>query len=200
MKIFFKTGAACVLALALMSTSAFAAVTGGELVLTGADISHIGAVIPVFRQMGCRVYSFGNDSIYINAPQRLRAPHTVRTMPYPGFPTDLQQPFSALLAVAQGTSVITETIFEQRYRHLDELRKMGSDNDYNDRIATITGVEKLCGTNVEALDLRGGAALIVAGLMAEGTTTVTGVHYIDRGYEKIVEKLQNLGADIKRIQ
>ena len=121
-------------------------------------------------------------------------------MAYPGFPTDLQQPFSALLAVAQGTSVITETIFEQRYRHLDELRKMGSDNDYNDRIATITGVEKLCGTNVEALDLRGGAALIVAGLMAEGTTTVTGVHYIDRGYEKIVEKLQNLGADIKRIQ
>ena len=120
-------------------------------------------------------------------------------MVYPGFPTDLQQPFSALLATADGTSVITETIFEQRYRHLDELRKMGAITDFTDRVAMIDGVEKLYGTEVEALDLRGGAALVVAGLMAEGTTTVTGVQYIDRGYEKIVEKLQSLGADIKRV-
>ena len=111
-------------------------------------------------------------------------------MAYPGFPTDLQQPFSALLSVADGTSVITETIFESRYRHLDELKKMGAITDFTDRVAMIDGVEKLYGTDVEAADLRGGAALVVAGLMAEGTT---------RGYEKIVEKLQSLGADIERI-
>ena len=142
----------------------------------------------------------GEDTIRIVPMEKRPKAVKVKTMVYPGFPTDLQQPFSALLATADGTSVITETIFEQRYRHLDELRKMGAITDFTDRVAMIDGVEKLYGTDVEALDLRGGAALVVAGLMAEGTTTVTGVQYIDRGYEKIVEKLQSLGADIERVK
>ncbi len=142
----------------------------------------------------------GEDTLRIIPKEDRPKAVKVKTMVYPGFPTDLQQPFSALLSVAKGTSTITETIFEQRYRHLDELRKMGATADFNDRVASIEGVEKLYGTDVEALDLRGGAALIVAGLMAEGTTTITGVQYIDRGYEKIVEKLQSLGADIERIK
>lgn len=176
-----------------------AAATNSDITIRNCIPTHMESLSAKLYEAGYRIDE-GEDTLRIIPLNRRPKAVKVKTMAYPGFPTDLQQPFSALLAVAQGTSVITETIFEQRYRHLDELRKMGSDNDYNDRIATITGVEKLCGTNVEALDLRGGAALIVAGLMAEGTTTVTGVHYIDRGYEKIVEKLQNLGADIKRIQ
>ena len=142
----------------------------------------------------------GEDTLRI-LPRTAR-PRAVRvkTMVYPGFPTDLQQPFSALLSVAEGTSVISETIFEQRFRHLDELQKMGGKSEVTDRTAVIQGVEKLYGTDVEALDLRGGAALIVAGLIAEGTTVVSGVHYIDRGYERIVEKLQALGADIQRVK
>ncbi len=141
----------------------------------------------------------GEDTLRIIPMERRPKAVKVKTMAHPGFPTDLQQPFSALLSTADGTSVITETIFEQRYRHLDELKKMGAITDFTDRVAMIDGVEKLYGTEVEALDLRGGAALVVAGLMAEGTTTVTGVQYIDRGYEKIVEKLKSLGADIERV-
>ncbi len=174
------------------------AATNSDIKIKNCIPTHMESLSAKLNEAGYTVDE-GEDTLSVVPLNRRPKAVRVKTMGYPGFPTDLQQPFSALMATANGTSVITETIFEQRYRHLDELRKMGSDNDYNDMVATITGVEKLHGEKVEALDLRGGAALIVAGLMAEGTTTVTGVHYIDRGYEKIVEKLQNLGADIKRI-
>ncbi len=175
-----------------------AAATNSDITIRNCIPIHMESLSAKLYEAGYRIDE-GEDTLRIIPLNRRPKAVRVKTMVYPGFPTDLQQPFSALLSIAQGTSTIVETIFEQRYRHLDEIKKMGGNNDYNDRIATITGVEKLYGTSVEALDLRGGAALIVAGLMAEGTTTISGVHYIDRGYEKIVEKLTELGADIKRI-
>lgn len=176
-----------------------AAVTGGELVLSGADISHIGAVIPVFRQMGCRVYSFANNSIYINAPSRLRAPHTVRTMPYPGFPTDAQAPLMAVCTVADGTTVFVENIFDNRYRHVCELLRMGAQIKTEGRVAIVQGVRQLSAAELVSPDLRGGASLVIAALAAEGTSTIGGTAHIDRGYESIESALRSVGADIKRI-
>ena len=176
-----------------------AAVTDGELVLTGADISHIGAVIPVFRQMDCRIYSFGKDSIYIKAPGRLRAPHTVRTMPYPGFPTDAQAPLMAVCTVAEGTTVFVENIFDNRYRHVSELLRMGAQIKTEGRVAVVQGVRQLSAAELVSPDLRGGASLVVAALAAEGTSTIGGTAHIDRGYESIENALRSVGADIKRI-
>ncbi len=176
-----------------------AAATKSDITIKNCIPTHMESLSAKLEEAGYRIDE-GEDTLRIVPKEDRPRAVKVKTMVYPGFPTDLQQPFSALLCCAQGTSTITETIFEQRYRHLDELRKMGATTDFNDRVAVIEGVEKLYGTDVEALDLRGGAALIVAGLMAEGTTTITGVQYIDRGYEKIVEKLQSLGADIERVK
>lgn len=175
-----------------------AAATKSDILIKNCIPTHMESLSAKLFEAGYKIDE-GEDTLRIVPMEKRPKAVKVKTMVYPGFPTDLQQPFSALLATADGTSVITETIFEQRYRHLDELKKMGAITDFTDRVAIIDGVEKLYGTDVEALDLRGGAALVVAGLMAEGTTTVTGVQYIDRGYEKIVEKLQSLGADIKRV-
>lgn len=175
-----------------------AAATKSDILIKNCIPTHMESLSAKLFEAGYKIDE-GEDTLRIVPMEKRPKAVKVKTMVYPGFPTDLQQPFSALLATADGTSVITETIFEQRYRHLDELKKMGAITDFTDRVAMIDGVEKLYGTDVEALDLRGGAALVVAGLMAEGTTTVTGVQYIDRGYEKIVEKLQSLGADIKRV-
>lgn len=175
-----------------------AAATKSDILIKNCIPTHMESLSAKLFEAGYKIDE-GEDTLRIIPMEKRPKPVKVKTMVYPGFPTDLQQPFSALLSVADGTSVITETIFESRYRHLDELRKMGAINDFTDRVAMIDGVEKLYGTDVVAPDLRGGAALVVAGLMAEGTTTITGVQYIDRGYEKIVEKLQSLGADIERI-
>ena len=176
-----------------------AAATRSDILIRNCIPTHMESLSAKLAEAGFRVEE-GEDTLRI-LPRTAR-PRAVRvkTMVYPGFPTDLQQPFSALLSVADGTSVISETIFEQRFRHLDELQKMGGRSEVTDRTAVIEGVERLYGTYVEALDLRGGAALIVAGLIADGTTVISGVHYIDRGYERIVEKLQALGADIERIE
>ena len=124
----------------------------------------------------------------------------VKTQAYPGFPTDLQQPLSALLTVANGTSIVTETIFESRFRFLDELRKMGANVRVIESSAIITGVDHLVGARVNATDLRAGAAMVIAGLMAEGVTEIGGVGYILRGYENIDEKLVHLGARIERVK
>lgn len=174
------------------------AATKSDILIKNCIPIHMESLSAKLSEAGYKIEE-GEDTIRVVPMEERPSAVSVKTMAYPGFPTDLQQPFSSLLAVADGTSKITETIFEQRYRHLDQLALMGANVDYTDRIAIIDGVSKLKGTEVEALDLRGGAALIVAGLIAEGTTTITGVHFIDRGYEKIVEKLQSLGADIKRI-
>ena len=176
-----------------------AAATGSNITIKNCIPTHMESLSAKLNEAGYKIDE-GEDTLRVLPLHGRPKAVNVKTMVYPGFPTDLQQPFSTLLTVANGTSMITETIFEQRYRHLDELRRMGANVDYSDRVAIITGVNKLTGTAVEALDLRGGAALIVAGLMAEGTTSISGVHYIDRGYEDIVKKLKTLGADIERIQ
>ena len=130
--------------------------------------------------------------------QRPRAVN-VKTLTYPGFPTDLQQPIMALLSRNRDVCRVTETIFEDRFKHVPELCRMGADISLSGRVATVRGVEKLTGCDVTATDLRAGAALVVAGLMAEGVTTIDSIEYIDRGYERIEEKLAALGADIRRI-
>lgn len=175
-----------------------AAITGGELNLTGGRIQDLQAVIPVFEQMGCHVYS-NQGGIFIGSKNPLRAVKTIRTMPYPGFPTDAQAIVMAVLSKAKGTSIIVENIFENRYRHVDELVRMGADIKAEGKAAVIEGVRKLYGAKVRATDLRGGAALVLAALGAEGETVLSNVKLIDRGYESIEKTMKRIGADIKRV-
>jgi len=176
-----------------------AALAGGELVLSGADSAHIGAVIPILQSMGCRIYTFGKNNIYINVRERLKAPLTIRTMPYPGFPTDAQALLMAACSTADGTAVFVENIFENRYRHVSELLRMGAKIKVEGKVAVVEGVKRLSGTELVATDLRGGAALVAAALAAEGTSVICELHHIDRGYECIEKALRNVGADIKRV-
>ena len=137
--------------------------------------------------------------MYIKAKPYPKSPERVTTQPYPGFPTDLQAPFCTYACLARGTCVVTENIFENRFRHLPELIKMGADVTVRDRVAVIKGVPGLVGAEVTARDLRGGAALVLAGLAAQGKTIVGGVRHIDRGYEDMEKTLKHLGAKIVRI-
>lgn len=174
-----------------------AAITGGEIALQNARPQDIDAVLPVYEQMGCGVYSY-DDRIYLNGKRALKAVKTIRTMPYPGFPTDAQAIIMAVLTKAQGTSVIVENIFENRYRHVDELVRMGSDIKVEGKVAVIEGVKRLYGANVVSTDLRGGAALVIAGLAAEGTTVVSNIKFIDRGYEEIEKQFSSVGGKVER--
>lgn len=174
------------------------AAAGGELYVKNALPRHLDSVIPVFEEMGCQL-SFGNDGIYIRANKRLKAPGTVRTMVYPGFPTDMQAVVMAAVCKAEGSTVFIENIFENRFKHVGELRRMGADIIAEGKVAVVNGVPTLYGANVEASDLRGGAALAVAALSAEGRTTLGGVKYIDRGYENIEDVLSAAGASVRRI-
>lgn len=176
---------------------AAAAVTGGELLLTNADISQLDAVISVFRETGTLIESHGKNRISVKAPKRLKAVDIVRTLPYPGFPTDAQSVISSVLSVADGTSIIIENIFEQRFKHIDELIKMGADITVNGSCAVIKGKEKLFGAKTQAPDLRSGAALVIAGLCAEGKTEIANSCYIERGYEDLAGSLHSVGADIE---
>ena len=173
-----------------------AAATRGDVVINGCIPTHMEALSAKLLEMGVKVTD-SDDAIRVRTVGAHRAVN-VKTQVYPGFPTDLQQPMSALLTTAGGTSMITETIFEQRFKHLDELRRMGARVQIMDRTALIEGVPQLHGAPVTATDLRGGAALVVAGLMAQGVTEIYDPCYIDRGYEHIEEKLRSLGADIRR--
>lgn len=174
-----------------------AASTGGEIGLLGVSCDDIRAVTAVFEEMGAAVYCSA-DSIYISCARPLRAVRMIRTMPYPGFPTDAQAVVMAALATARGSSIISENIFESRYRHVDELVRMGANIKTSGRTAVIEGVERLYGANVMAHELRGGAALVVAALGAEGISCVSGVQYIDRGYEQIERSFTSLGAEAVR--
>ena len=176
---------------------AAAAVTGGEITVNKVNPVHVSSVIPVFEEMGCKIVSDYN-SIKISAPQRLKSFSTVRTMPYPGFPTDSQANIMAMAAYAEGTGVIIENIFESRFKHVSELNRMGAKINTEGRVAVIHGVKTLYGANVSSTDLRGGATLIVAALGAEGETHIDNVYHIDRGYFNIEERFRNLGADICR--
>lgn len=176
---------------------AAAAATGGEILLTDICFSDMDTYTPVFEAMGCRLYPY-SERLYFSARNPLRAVKTIRTMPYPGFPTDVQAVVMAALCCAKGTSVFVENIFECRYRHVDGLVRMGADIKIEGRAAVITGVEKLHGSRVAATDLRGGAALIVAALAAEGKSEIYNIAYIDRGYQEIENVLATAGASIIR--
>lgn len=175
-----------------------AGITGGELLVRNVIPEHLSSVISKLRESGCRI-SCKKDTIHISGPVRPRAIDMIRTLPYPGFPTDMQAQMVAYLTIARGTSIIVETVFENRYKHVEELLRMGANIKQEGRLAVIKGVKKLTGANVTARDLRGGAALILAGLAAEGETVINGLKHIERGYEDIEGKLSNVGAQIRRI-
>ena len=175
-----------------------AAVTNSKILLDGIVCSHLASVIPVFEEAGCKI-KCTTGKLEISAPERLRAMKTVRTMPYPGFPTDAQAPVLAAACVADGTTVFVENIFENRYRHTGELVRMGANIKTVGKVAVVEGVNFLYGASVEAADLRGAAALVVAGLCAESQTVISGVKYLQRGYENFELTLSALGADIKKI-
>ncbi len=174
-----------------------AAITGGDVYVEGAIVDHLKPVISKMQEMGVEIRADENG-VHVSAPHKLRAVD-VKTLPYPGFPTDMQAPMMALLLVSEGTSIVTETVFENRFMHVAELKNMGAEIKVEGRSAIITGGARLTGAKVCATDLRAGAALILAGLAAEGETVISGVHHIDRGYVNIAEKLQALGAEIRRV-
>lgn len=171
-----------------------AAAAGGEVKINNVIPRHLESISAKLREMGVTVIA-GEDCVTVKSTGRLRKVN-IKTMPYPGFPTDMQPQFAAALCLANGASVITEGIYDNRFKYLTELRKMGAQVQVDGRTAMIEGVEKLCGAPVAACDLRAGAAMVIAGLCAEGTTEVEDVHYIERGYEDFVGKLRGLGADI----
>ncbi|KKC26622.1 UDP-N-acetylglucosamine 1-carboxyvinyltransferase [Sphingomonas sp. SRS2] len=173
-----------------------AAITGGDLLLAGARAEDMEAIIAGLRSAGVSVDEVA-DGIHVRADGKLQA-LTVSTAPFPAFPTDMQAQFMAMLALAEGTSVLTETIFENRYMHVPELTRMGSDIQVHGRTAVVKGVDKLIGAEVMATDLRASMSLILAGLAAEGETRVHRVYHLDRGYERLEEKLSAVGADIER--
>lgn len=199
-----------------------AAITGGRIFLEGAVPEHMTATLLKLEQTGAIVDPLGieghpenyppltagaapvlmereagTNGILVVGPER---PHAVdiKTTPHPGFPTDMQQPFGALLSVASGVSIVTETLFERRFKYVSELQRLGADVRAEGQTAVFVGVDRLAGATVQAADLRGGAALVLAGLVADGTTEVEKAHHVDRGYSRLVQKLSDVGADISR--
>ncbi|MBQ8725384.1 MAG: UDP-N-acetylglucosamine 1-carboxyvinyltransferase [Oscillospiraceae bacterium] len=175
------------------------AATGGTIRLLGTKGAEMENVLPVLEQAGCLI-DRAEDSVYLHAPKRLKGCVRLRTMPHPGFPTDIQAVIMAAMTLADGVSVFEENIFENRYRHVDGLVQMGADICVSGRTAVVSGVRELCGAHVAATDLRGGAAMVIAGLAASGTTEIRQINHIDRGYEEMEEVLKGAGADIARIQ
>jgi UDP-N-acetylglucosamine 1-carboxyvinyltransferase len=174
------------------------AMTRGDVELVDVQSSHLQPVLSKLREAGCAITE-GPGWLRLRCSIRPLAVKRLDTMPYPGFPTDMQAQFFALSAVSEGTTVIVENVFENRFRHAGELMRMGADITVRDRMAIVHGVERLTGASVNAGDLRGGAALVLAGLAAEGLTRVDEIRYIDRGYEALDRDLVQLGADITRV-
>jgi len=174
-----------------------AAVTGGSVRLTGTSTSYLDAVIDKLMDAGCEVAS-ERDAIRLSAPARLNAV-SLRTSPYPAFPTDMQAQFMAINCVANGVAMIRETIFENRFMHAVELQRLGADIRIDGNTAVVQGVAKLEGATVMATDLRASASLVVAGLVAEGETVIERIYHLDRGYERLEEKLAALGAKVRRL-
>ena len=174
-----------------------AAATRGDVLIKNVIPKHMEAVSAKFVEMGIEVWE-GDDEIRVVANKPLNKVN-VKTLPYPGFPTDLQPPMVALLATVDGTSIVTEGVWDNRYQYTAELDKMGCRITVDGRVAVIEGGRQLQGAQVKATDLRAGACMVIAALAATGVTEITELRHIDRGYERIVEKLSALGADIKRI-
>lgn len=172
-----------------------AAMTGGEILVKEAKPDHITPVLNKLEETGCKL-KVENNEIQLQAPKRLKAVD-IKTMPYPGFPTDMQSIFSTTLTLAKGTSMIVENLFENRYKYTQELIRMGAKISIEGKTAVIKGVRKLYGANVKATDLRGGASLVMAGMAAKGDTRVENIEYILRGYEGFDRKLKGLGVDIR---
>ncbi|MCG2821772.1 MAG: UDP-N-acetylglucosamine 1-carboxyvinyltransferase, partial [Candidatus Atribacteria bacterium] len=175
-----------------------AAITGGNVLIEKADLLLLKPLIVKLEEAGVRI-EIEKNLIKVIGPERVKAVD-IKTLPFPGFPTDMQPQFMALSCVARGTSVITETVFEKRFAHIGDLIRMGADIKVEGHSAIIKGVKKLSAAPVMASDLRGGAALVLAGLVAEGTTELSRIYHLDRGYVKLEEKLNYLGADIKRVK
>ncbi len=175
-----------------------AGITGGDVLIRDCRPDHNDALITKLREAGISIeLKEHGTALRVTGPERPAA-RDIKTMPYPGFPTDMQAQFMALMSVADGTSTIRETIFENRFMHVAELKRMGADVAIEGGIATVRGVEKLTGADVMATDLRASASLIVAGLAAKGSTTIHRLYHLDRGYERIEEKLRGLGAEVER--
>ncbi|NLK43752.1 MAG: UDP-N-acetylglucosamine 1-carboxyvinyltransferase [Tissierellia bacterium] len=172
------------------------AITGGDIIVENVITSHIKPVIAKLKEIGCQVIENG-DSVRVIGTKNLK-PTDIKTLPYPGFPTDMQAQFMTLMSLCKGTSVVIETVFENRFMHVDELKRMGADIKIDGRSAIIQGVDNLTSAPVKASDLRAGAALVLAGLVADGVTEIDNIYHIDRGYDGIEEKLSKLGAIIYR--
>jgi len=176
-----------------------AASCGGEIEINGVPAENIAALLHKLRENGCKIHT-KNDRIILSSDGRLKSVKLVETTPFPGFPTDMQAQYAALCCTAKGTTLIVENLFETRYRYAAELKRMGADITVRDRTAIIRGVDSLHGACVTASDLRGGAALVLAALKAEGQSTVTELSHIDRGYADFEGKLSKLGAKIRRVR
>ena len=174
-----------------------AAMCGGNVELSGVNPEHISSLISKLSKTTCKVH-IKNDRILIRSKGRQKSLECIETMYYPGFPTDLQSQIMAMQTVSRGTSVIVENIFETRFKTASQLKKLGADITIKGRVAVIRGVKELIGAEVAASDLRGGASLVLAGLVAKGTSIVKDIHYIDRGYEDLSVELQKLGANVRR--
>jgi UDP-N-acetylglucosamine 1-carboxyvinyltransferase len=174
-------------------------ITGGDIKLYNFRADHNSALLEKIKNSSCK-FKLNNDILTLKSDGRLKSIPKIETSPYPGFPTDLQAQILALQTVSKGTSIIVENVFETRFKHVPELVKMGANIIVRDRTAIISGTEKLYGANVNATDLRGGVGLVLAGLVAEGYTTVNQIELIDRGYYKLEDQLNSLGADIKRLK
>ncbi len=175
-----------------------AAMTCGDVYIENAISEHLKPVIAKLKEAGVTIEEDVNG-IRVHCDKQTKAVD-VKTMPYPGFPTDMQAQFMAMLAVSEGTGMVTETVFENRFMHVDELKRMGANIKIDGRTSVVEGVDKLTGCQVKATDLRAGAAMVLAGLVADGETQVGYIHHIDRGYDNLVQKLCGLGADIRRTE
>ncbi|MCQ2450271.1 MAG: UDP-N-acetylglucosamine 1-carboxyvinyltransferase, partial [Clostridia bacterium] len=175
-----------------------AAATGGDVLIENVTPKHLESIIAKLVEAGAEVEEF-DEAVHIRMKQRPKK-CKVKTMPHPGFPTDMQPQIAVMLAIAEGTSIVAEGVWDNRFRYVDQLTMMGAKIEVDGKMAVITGVEELTAAPVKAVDLRPGAAMIIAGLMAKGTTEVDEIGHIDRGYERLTEKLIALGADIRRVK
>ena len=178
---------------------AASALTGGEIIIKNVETNHIQAIVAKLKEAGCLIYN-DNSSLKVIGPEKINYIEMTQTLPYPGFPTDMQAQMMAVLSIADGTSIISETVFENRFKHADELIRMGADIKIIGKVAIIKGVKELTGAKVKSKDLRGGASLVLAGLAAKGTTEVENIYHIERGYEDLDENLRKLGADIIKVE
>ena len=173
------------------------AAAGGEVLIKNVIPKHLEAITDKLLQTGCEIEEY-DDSILVRRNAKLNKTN-VKTLPHPGFPTDMQPQMTTLLAIAQGTSIVTEGVWDNRFKYVDELRRMGAKIQVDGKVAVVEGVEQLSGAQVKAMDLRAGVALVQAALTAKGTSEIEDIYWVERGYEDLVGKLQGLGADIHKV-